>query len=137
MLSPGDPWLPLEEIQISSSGRFETGVCLETSSPWFSGHFEECAVVPGVALLAFVAETVRRQGERQGRSLGVTGFFKVRFRRVTFPDESLQVSVDPMPSGSEAALLFFVNCGGESVAQGVVKVADTRGKEPAPGKTHE
>jgi 3-hydroxymyristoyl/3-hydroxydecanoyl-(acyl carrier protein) dehydratase len=81
-------------------------------------------VVPGVALLAFVAETVRRQGERQGRSLGVTGFFRVRFRRMAFPGESLQVSVDPMISGSEAELLFFVTCGGESVVQGVVKVAD-------------
>lgn len=94
-------------------------------------------MVPGVALLAFVAETVRRQGERQGRSLGVTGFFKIRFRRVTFPDESLQVSVDPMTSGSEAELLFSVTCGSENVAQGVVKVADMRGKEPAQGKTHE
>lgn len=81
-------------------------------------------MVPGVALLAFVAETVRRQGERQGRSLGVTGFFKVRFRRVTFPDERLQVSVNPMPSVSEAELPFLVTCGGESVVQGAVKVAD-------------
>lgn len=81
-------------------------------------------MVPGVALLAFVAETVRRQGERQGRSLGVTGFFKVRFRRVTFPDERLRVSVNPMPSVSEAELPFLVTCGGESVVQGAVKVAD-------------
>jgi hypothetical protein len=71
-----------------------------------------------------VAEAVRRQGERQGRSLGVTGFFKVRFRRVTFPGESLQVSVDPMPSVSEAEIPFLVSCGGENVAQGVVKAAD-------------
>jgi 3-hydroxymyristoyl/3-hydroxydecanoyl-(acyl carrier protein) dehydratase len=128
MPSSPDQWLPLEEAGVSTSGRFETGVRLETSSPWFSGHFEECAVVPGVALLAFVAEAVRRQGERQGRSLRVTGFFKVRFRRVTFPGESLQVSVDPMPSVSEAELPFFVTCGGESVSQGVVKVADMEEK---------
>lgn len=94
-------------------------------------------MVPGVALLAFVAETVMRQGERQGRSLGVTGFSKVRFRRVTFPGESLQVSVDPMPSVSEAELPFLVTRGGESVVQGAVKVADMGGKEPAPGKIHE
>ena len=137
MLSPCDPWLPLEEIRISSSGRIETGVCLESSSPWFSGHFEEGAVVPGVAVLAFVAEAVRRHGERQGRSLGVSGFFKVRFRRIAFPGERLQVSVDPMPSVSEAELRFLVTCGGESVVRGTVKVADVSGKEPAPGKPHE
>jgi 3-hydroxymyristoyl/3-hydroxydecanoyl-(acyl carrier protein) dehydratase len=131
MPSRGDPWLPLEEIRISPSGRLEAGVCLEVSSPWFSGHFETCAVVPGVALLAFVAETVRRHGERQGRSLGVTGFSKVRFRRVTFPDDRLRVSVDPMPSVSEAELPFFVTCGGESVVQGMMRVAEVRGKKPA------
>lgn len=124
MPSRGDPWLPLEGIRLSSSGRLEAGVCLDVSSPWFSGHFETCAVVPGVALLAFVAETVRRHGERQGRSLGVTGFSKVRFRRVTFPDDSLRVSVDPMPSVSEAELPFLVTCGGESVVEGAVKVGD-------------
>jgi 3-hydroxymyristoyl/3-hydroxydecanoyl-(acyl carrier protein) dehydratase len=128
MPSPCDQWLPLEEIQVSSSGRIETGVCLEASSPWFSGHFEECAVVPGVAILAFVAETVRREGQGQGRSLVVTGFFKVRFRRVAFPDESLRVSVDPMPSVSEAKLPFLVTCAGESVAQGTMRVTDISGK---------
>jgi hypothetical protein len=43
---------------------------------------------------------------------------------VTFPDERLQVSVNPMPSVSEAELPFLVTCGGESVVQGAVKVAN-------------
>jgi 3-hydroxymyristoyl/3-hydroxydecanoyl-(acyl carrier protein) dehydratase len=137
MPSASDKWLPLGDIQISALGRIETSVRLDASSSWFSGHFDERAVVPGVALLAFVAETVRRQGERQSRSLEVSGFFKVRFRKVIFPDEGLHVSVAPIPPGPEAELPFHVTCDGDSVAQGTVKVTDIRAKGPLLGKGDE
>jgi 3-hydroxymyristoyl/3-hydroxydecanoyl-(acyl carrier protein) dehydratase len=137
MPSPRDPWFPLEEVQVPGSDRLETVVRLEASSPWFSGHFEECAVVPGLALLAFVAETVRREGERQGRSLEASGFSKVRFRRVIFPHESLRVSVASMPPGPEAELSFHVTCDAGSVAQGMLKVRDRRAKGPVSGKGDE
>ena len=87
-------------------------------------------MVPGVAILAFVAEMVAGQGRRQGRSLEVSGFFKVRFRRVVFPEESVHVSVASMPPESEAELPFHVTCDGESVAQGTLKVAEKRARAP-------
>ena len=126
MPSAHDKWLPLGEVQVSPSGLLESTVRLEPSSAWFSGHFEECAVVPGVAILAFVAEVVRRQGHGQGRNLEVSGFFKVRFRRVVFPEESLHISVAAMPPGPEADLQFHVTCAGDSVAQGTLKMKENR-----------
>ena len=81
-------------------------------------------MVPGVAVLAFVAEMVTGQGRRQGRSLVVSGFFRVRFRRVVFPQESLQLSVASMPPEPEAELPFDVTCDGDSVAQGTLKVTE-------------
>ena len=121
-----DPWLPIGAVQVSPSGRLETTVCLDPSSRWFSGHFDECAVVPGVAILAFVAEMVTGQGRGQGRRLEVSGFFKVRFRRVVFPEERLHVSVASMPPGPEADLPFDVTCDGESVALGMLKVTEKK-----------
>jgi len=126
MPSAHDKWLPLGDVHVSPLGRLETVVRLEPSSTWFSGHFEECAVVPGVAILAFVAEVVRRQGHGQGRNLEVSGFFKVRFRRVVFPEESLHISVAAMPPGPEADLQFHVTCAGDSVAQGTLKMKENR-----------
>ena len=130
MPSAYDQWLPIGDVQISPLGRLETTVRLEPSSTWFSGHFDECAVVPGVAILAFVAEMVRRQGHGQGRTLEVSGFFKVRFRRVVFPEESLHISVASMPPGPEAELQFHVTCDGDSVAQGTLKVKESRAGGP-------
>jgi 3-hydroxymyristoyl/3-hydroxydecanoyl-(acyl carrier protein) dehydratase len=134
MPSDDDQWLPLEEARVSDSGLLETVLRLEDSSPWFSGHFEGCPVVPGLALLAFVVETVRREGDRHGRRLEASGFSKVRFRRVIFPEEGLRVSVAAMPPRPEAELPFHVICDGESVAQGTVKMTDMRAKIPDSGK---
>ncbi len=87
-------------------------------------------MVPGVAILAFVAETVKRQGHRQGRRLEVSGFFKVRFRRVVFPEERIHITVVAMPSLPEAELQFHVTCDGNSVAQGTLKVTENRQEGP-------
>jgi 3-hydroxymyristoyl/3-hydroxydecanoyl-(acyl carrier protein) dehydratase len=114
--------LPLEDIRITPEGRWESSVRFGPSSEWFSGHFDECPLVPGVAILALVAETVKSQGCEQGRLLEVSGFSRVRFKRLTIPDEELHVSVAAMPSGSEAKLDFLVTCDGDTVAQGVLKV---------------
>jgi 3-hydroxymyristoyl/3-hydroxydecanoyl-(acyl carrier protein) dehydratase len=96
-------------------------VRFEPSSEWFSGHFDECAVVPGVALLALAAETVKRQGCEQGRLLEISGFSGVRFRRLVLPDEELLISVRAMPPGSEAKLDFLVTCHGNTVVRGILK----------------
>ena len=137
MPSGDDQWLFPGEILATPSGGLERTVRLEPSSRWFSGHFDECAVVPGVAILAFVAETVTRQGKRDGRSPVVSGFCKVRFRRLAFPEERLRISVEPMPPGPDAELSFHVTCDGESVAQGVLKVKDIGATGPASGKGDE
>jgi len=124
MQIPADRWLPLENIRITPGGRWESTVRFEPSSEWFSGHFDECPLVPGVALLALAAEMVRRQGREQGRPLKVSGFSKVRFKQLVSPDEELHVSVAAMPSGPEAKLDFHITCRGDTVAQGLLKARE-------------
>jgi 3-hydroxymyristoyl/3-hydroxydecanoyl-(acyl carrier protein) dehydratase len=99
-------------------------VQLEPSSEWFSGHFEEYPLAPGVALLALAAETAKRQGREQGRPLEVSGFSGVRFRRLVFPGEALLISVGVMPPGSEANLDFHVTCHGRTIVRGVLKATE-------------
>jgi 3-hydroxymyristoyl/3-hydroxydecanoyl-(acyl carrier protein) dehydratase len=117
-----DPWLPLKDTGVTPDGRWESRVRFSTSSEWFSGHFEECPLLPGVALLALVAETVKRQGQSQRRVLEFSKFSKVRFKRFVFPDEELLISIAGMPSGDKARLDFHVLCRGETVAQGELDV---------------
>ncbi len=124
MRIPQDTWLPLKDSRITPEGRWESIVRFEPSSEWFSGHFDECALVPGVALLALAAEMVKRQGREQGRRLEVSGFSRVRFKQVVFPDEELYISVAVMPFGPEARLDFHITCRGDTVAQGLLKASE-------------
>ena len=124
MLIPRDRWLPLKDPRITPEGRWESIVRFEPSSEWFSGHFDECALVPGVALLALAGEVVKRQGREQGRRLEVSGFSRVRFKQLAFPDEELHISVAAMPSGPEAKLDFHITCRGDTVAQGLLKASE-------------
>ena len=119
-----DRWLPLKDTRITPEGRWESSVRFGRSSEWFSGHFDEYPLLPGVALLALAVEVVKRQGREQGRFLEVSGFSRVRFKRFVFPDEELHISVAAMPLGSEAELDFHVTCHGEPVAQGVMKAKE-------------
>jgi 3-hydroxymyristoyl/3-hydroxydecanoyl-(acyl carrier protein) dehydratase len=128
MQIPRDNWLPLGETRITPEGRFESDARFERSSAWLSGHFDECPVVPGVALLALAVEMVKGQGRAQGRLLVVSGFSRVRFKRLTFPDEELHISVAAMPPGSEADLDFHMTCHGDPIAQGIMKA-----REEVPG----
>ena len=124
MLIPADRWLPLENTRMTPEGRWESTVQFEPSSEWFSGHFDECPLVPGVALLALVAELLKRQGHEQGRRLEVSGFSKVRFKKLVTPDEELNLSMAAMPSGSEADLDLHITCRGDAVANGVLKASE-------------
>lgn len=121
---PQDRWLPLIELRMAREGGWESSVRLGPSSEWFSGHFDECPLLPGVALLALAAETVKRQGHQKGRLLEVSGFSGVRFRRLVFPGEELFISVGAMPPGPEAELDFQVTCHGNTVVLGVLIVAE-------------
>jgi len=129
MQIPGDKWLPLENIRMTPEGRWESTVRFEPSSEWFSGHFDEYSLVPGVALLAVAAEMVKRQGHELGRRLEVPGFSRVRFKRLVSPDEELHISVAAMPARPEAKLDFHITCRGDIVAQGFLKACEEESSE--------
>jgi 3-hydroxymyristoyl/3-hydroxydecanoyl-(acyl carrier protein) dehydratase len=124
MQIPADRWLPLENTRMTPEGRWESTLRFGPSSEWFSGHFDEYPLVPGVALLALAAEMVKRQGREEGRRLEVSGFSKVRFKQMVSPDMELNVSMAAMPSGPEAELDFHVTCHGHTVVYGVLKATE-------------
>jgi len=74
--------------------------------------------------VVLAAETVKRQAQAKGRTLEVSGFSRVRFKRLIFPEEELSISISAMPSGPEAQLDFYLTCHGEPVVQGIVQVTE-------------
>ena len=92
---------------------------LQNGSPGTSKNAPCCR---GWRSSLLVVETVKRQGQKQGRVLEFSSFSGVRFKRFVFPDEELHISIAGMPSGDKARLDFLVACHGETVAQGELDI---------------
>jgi len=48
--------------------------------PGFSGHFPNDPVLPGIAILSMVTDTIKHQEAQKGNKIRIRGIRRVRFR---------------------------------------------------------
>jgi 3-hydroxymyristoyl/3-hydroxydecanoyl-(acyl carrier protein) dehydratase len=65
----------------------------ESGSPWFSGHFPDAPILPGIAILSMVTNAITHHESKKGRNIKITGIRRVRFRLPVRPDELLTISM--------------------------------------------
>ncbi len=71
-------------------GKIIASVTIDGDSPWFSGHFPENPILPGIAQLKIVADLIAKSG---AGNLCMTGVSRVKFRKIIRPGESLDIHV--------------------------------------------
>jgi 3-hydroxyacyl-[acyl-carrier-protein] dehydratase len=103
--------------------RILAGARFPGDSAWFSGHFPGNPIVPGVALIALVAEAVIEWERREGRTLTITGVRRVRFRLPVRPEDEVTLEATRMPGRSGAAYSFTVSLAGEAACSGLLTAA--------------
>jgi 3-hydroxymyristoyl/3-hydroxydecanoyl-(acyl carrier protein) dehydratase len=110
-----------ERLRLSGEAeRVVASVKFPNDSGWFSGHFPGNPIVPGVALLAVVAEAVSEWECSEGRSLTITGVRRVRFRLPVRPDDEVTLEAIRMPKKEGSAYVFNVYLAGENACSGVL-----------------
>ncbi|MDK9708495.1 MAG: MaoC/PaaZ C-terminal domain-containing protein [Desulforhopalus sp.] len=82
-------------------------------SPWFSGHFPNNPILPGVAQLGMVADLI---SEPHQGCLSITGLSRVKFRKLVRPGEQLHIEVTR--NSSENHCMFKITSGNEDVCSG-------------------
>jgi len=92
------PFLLLDRIVELEKGRVVTLKNVTFNEPYFTGHFPEHPVMPGVLLVETLAQScailaLNEVGGDPTRLFMLTGLDKVRFRRRVIPGDQLRIEV--------------------------------------------
>lgn len=104
----------MEAIKITAS------MTTAGNSPWFSGHFPNNPILPGIAQLKMVVDLIARQSED---NLRITGLSRVKFRKIVKPGEQLDIQVTC--SDTENHYTFKITSGDEDVCSGKMLFTQT------------
>ena len=113
-------WYSILGFQASNDEKMILDAEVPPDSPWFDGHFPENPTLPGIAQLEMAVDTIRLAGKRK---VSVTGFRKVRFKRIIRPGEKLKIIATPRKS-KEGSYAFRITVENELACNGVLFVTD-------------
>jgi 3-hydroxymyristoyl/3-hydroxydecanoyl-(acyl carrier protein) dehydratase len=116
-------WHLLTVLPESTPGELLARASAEPASPWFSGHFPGEPILPGIAQIQMVLETIQ-QAEK--RDVCIAGLKRVRFRQVIQPRDEIAIRV--LPRENEAGSYSFqVQVGEEVACSGILITAAITG----------
>jgi len=92
----------------------------ETGSHWFSGHFPNEPILPGIAMLSMVADVIKHHEAEKGKNIWISAIKRVRFRLPVRPDEMLTISASLSSQGDEKSYHFKVILRGKTACTGIV-----------------
>ena len=93
-------WYSLKSLTRSGVNEMVTEISVPSESHWFSGHFPGEPILPGIAQLEMVFDTIK---ELTQKNLRISNVRKVRFKQIIRPDDSIKIIVRYQKHGS---LLF-------------------------------
>ena len=113
-------WNSILGQSISDAEQMILNAQVPPDSPWFDGHFPEDPTLPGIAQLEMAVDVIKLAGKR---NLSVTGFKKVRFKRVIRPNQALKIIATPRKS-KEGSYAFRILVENELACNGVLFTTD-------------
>jgi len=118
--SMDENWHRISYIKDVSNGKVWAQACAESGSPWFSGHFPNEPILPGIAILAMVVDAIRHQEAQKGVSISIAGIKRVRFKLPVRPDELINLSLSLSQNHQDLCYYFTVELNMKTVCTGMV-----------------
>lgn len=116
-------WHMREGMEILPSGETRATISLTGESPWFSGHFPGAPILPGIAMLSMVKETIIA-GNRQGAGdVKISGIKRVRFRQPVYPADRISVLVSGAADGPDKSCSFKIMVDDNIACSGIVTLS--------------
>jgi len=110
----------LTDIVRSGTNEITAKAEVPSGSPWFSGHFPDNPILPGVAILSIVFNTIT---ESYGRKLKLVSISRVRFKKVITPCVKMLIHIK-LADTDEGTCAFDVTADGKLACSGVMTVGE-------------
>ncbi len=94
---------------------------IDGNSPWFSGHFPDDPIYPGIAQLKMVVDLL---AESMPDTMYMSGLSRIKFRKIVRPDDVLDISVSS--DNKEDSYTFKITSGDEDVCSGKMSFSQKR-----------
>jgi len=111
-------WYKLNNIEKPDSEQIVAEIQAPPDSPWFSGHFPEQPILPGIAQLGMVFDAIRHFGSPDKN---ITHISRVRFKQMIRPDDPLRIIVMPLKDHA-GSYSFRIMIDKELACSGLMKV---------------
>ena len=117
-------WYLLLDLEMSAPDDIRARAVVNDDSPWFSGHFPDLPILPGIAQLKMVADVIALA--RQER-LWIKRLHRVKFKRIVRPGERLDIFAAAMDTSG--LFSFRITHETEDVCSGTMSLEDQQDAE--------
>ncbi len=98
------PFLLIDKVEVLEEDKKAIGTkCVTANEPFFTGHFPEHPVMPGVLIVEAMAQTAAAmmlsKPENKGKLGYLMGVDGAKFRKPVFPGSVLKFHVEPLRLG--------------------------------------
>lgn len=121
-------WYLLLDLEIPAPNDIRARVLVDHDSPWFSGHFPDRPILPGIAQLKMVADVI---GRARQEHLWIKRLHRVKFKRIVGPGEPLDIHATA--TNTDGLYAFRITHETEDVCSGTMVLDDHQHAET----THE
>jgi 3-hydroxyacyl-[acyl-carrier-protein] dehydratase len=115
-----EDWHLLSAGKAEPDGSLSAEAHISAASLWFSGHFPSEPVLPGIALLAMVSDTIKRRQAEAGKKVIISKIRKVRFRLPVRPGSALELRLSCSDRDDIFFYQFKITLNGEMVCTGII-----------------
>lgn len=112
-------WYSLLDLKMPAPSEILAHVTVDDDSPWFSGHFPDNPILPGIAQLNMVADIIALARQE---SLAIKRLSRVKFKKIVRPGE--QLDIHAVATSSSGLYSFRITHETQDVCSGMMSLDD-------------
>jgi 3-hydroxyacyl-[acyl-carrier-protein] dehydratase len=120
-------WYSYNSAELDRDNAVAAQVTTDAHSPWFAGHFPDDPILPGIAQLHMVTETIAKVLQKE---LSLQAVTRVKFKKIIRPGDVLNIHA--MTGKKENHYSFKITSEQQEVCSGRLVLAPTKEQQRKP-----